>query len=76
MFEKIRSDFTGIEYDPSACVRIVNMRQLAAYMLHGVKLIDLYASRDFESGDPIMVGIVSKRDSADAYTKWLNYDLK
>lgn len=75
MIETITSDLTGIEYDPTVCVRIVNMKQLAAYMLHGVRLLDLYPSRDLKTNEPILVGIVSKRDSAEAYSKWLSYEL-
>ena len=75
MIDTIRSDTTGKEYVPSECVRIVNMKQLAAYMLHGVELLDFYASRDFKTDTPILVGIVNIKDSSEVYKKWRNFDL-
>lgn len=76
MKESITSETTGKTYCPSECIRLVNMKQLAAYMVYGVELQDIYASRDFKTNVPILVGIVKREDSKQAYEKWCNYELK
>lgn len=71
MKETIKSDVTGKVYCPSECVRLVNIRQLLFYMNHNVEILDIYPSKDFKSGDDVLVFIVSKKDSQDAYRKWM-----
>ena len=58
MKEYTKSDITNKVYCPEDCVRLVNMRQVAIYALNGVEILDFYASRDYKTGDPIMVAIV------------------
>lgn len=76
MKEEIKSDTTGKTYYPSECIRLVNMKQLAAYMTYGVELMDIYPSRDFKTNAPILVGVVKREDSKTAYQKWCSYELK
>ena len=33
--------------------------------------VDLYVSKDFNTGKPILVFLFSKSDTKDAYTEWL-----
>ena len=68
----VKSSFTGKSYDPSKCCRIVNMMQLAFYLDSGVELLDLYTSKDYKTNKPILVGVVDKTDSYDAYNSWCN----
>lgn len=70
----IKSETTGKVYCPSDVVRLVNMRQLLFYMVQGVEILDFYPSKDFKSGDDILVFIVDKKDSQEAYRKWMGYD--
>ena len=76
MKEIFKSDLTGKEYCPSDVVRVVNMKQTATYLLNGVEILDFYASRSFETGEPIMVAIFDKKQSQEAYKKWCNFELK
>lgn len=76
MKEMITSDTTGKTYCPQDCVRIVNPRQIAAYWLHGVEILDIYGSRDFKTNEPILVAIFNKKDSREAYEQWCGYTLK
>ena len=66
----IKSNFTGKSYDANNCCRIVNMLQLAFYMDNDVELLDLYVSKDYKTNKPILVGVVDKTDSYEAYKMW------
>lgn len=66
----VKSNFTGKSYDHSKCCRIVNMLQLAFYMENNVELLDLFVSKDHKTNKPILVGIVDKTDSYEAYKMW------
>ena len=68
----VKSNFTGKDYDPAKCCRIVNMMQLAFYMDNDVELLDLYVSKDYKTNKPMLVGIVSKTDSYEVYKIWCN----
>lgn len=70
MEEKVYSDFTRREYDPSKCIRLVNYRQLMFYMKEGVEILDLYPSKDFKTGQDVLVYIVNRAESREAYEKW------
>ena len=71
----VKSNFTGKTYDPTKAVRIINMQQLAAYMANGVELLDFYASRDYKTNKPILVGIVDREASKNAYDLWCKHEL-
>ena len=51
------------------------MSQLAAYMSYGVELLDLYVSRDYKTNRPILVGVVDREQSYEAYKKWCDHEL-
>lgn len=71
----IKSNFTKKIYDSDEVCRIINMSQLASYIDCGVELLDLYTSKDYNTGKPILVGVVGKQDSYEAYKKWCNHEL-
>lgn len=71
----VKSNFTGKTYDPNKCVRLINMTQLAAYMEYGVELLDLYTSKDYNSNKPILVAIVDREASKEAYDLWCKHEL-
>lgn len=73
---KVRSAFTKKEYETEKVCRIINMSQLAAYLEYGVELLDLYSSRDYKTNKPILVGVVDKQASYEAYDKWCNHELE
>lgn len=76
MKEKIVSQTTGLEYCPSDVVRIVNYKQAATYMTHGATLLDVYASRDFETHSPLLVFIFNRSDTHELYDLWCKHELK
>lgn len=71
----VKSNFTGKTYDPNKSIRIINMQQLAAYMANGIELLDLYASRDYTTNKPILVGIVDREESKELYDLWCKHEL-
>lgn len=71
----VKSNFTGKSYDPNKCCRILNMMQLAAYMDYGVELLDLYVSKDYKTKKPILIGVVDRENSYDAYQLWCEHKL-
>lgn len=74
MKEYVKSDTTGKTYYPSDVVRLINIRQLLYYMNLGVEILDFYPSKDFKTGEDILVFIVNKKDSQKAYRKWMGYE--
>ena len=71
----IKSKFTGKEYNTKDVCRIVNTLQLASYLEYGITLLDIYTSRNYETGKPILVGIVDKKESYEAYKLWCEHKL-
>lgn len=76
MKEKNISDTTGLVYDLSDMIRIVNSKQAAAYMMHGATLYDIYATNDYNTAEPILVFLFSKTETRDLYNLWLKHELK
>lgn len=66
-----RSDTTGKIYCAEDCIRILNIKQLIFYMLNGIEVLDFYPSKDFKTGENIMVFLVDKKASQKVYQKWL-----
>lgn len=73
--KQIKSIVTGKEYDPSKCVRIVNITQIAAYIENNIELLDIFPSKDNETGKRILVAVFDKEDSFEAYKAWCNHEL-
>ena len=76
MKEYITSDTTGRTYCPSDSIRLLNVRQLVFYMNHGVEILDFYPSKDFKTGEDVLVFIVDKKASQKVYKMWteMRYD--
>ena len=67
-----KSYTTGKIYDPNKTARLVNCKQVAFYMSKEVEILDFYPSNDFKTGEPLLVFIVDKTDSHEAYEEWLS----
>lgn len=70
----VKSNFTGKTYDPKKTIRILNAQQAAAYIKHGIVLLDLWLSKDKE-GKPILVFIFDKEESKEVYDLWCKHEL-
>ena len=71
----VTSEVTGITYNPKDVVRILNMRQCAAFCSYGCKIVDVYPSVDYKTGVPIMVVLFFKNDTKEAYDLWCKHEL-
>lgn len=74
--EFVVSEVTGKTYDTSKVVRILNVQQIIMYLKHGVELLDIYASEDFKTGKPVLVGLFDRAKSYEAYDLWCKHELK
>lgn len=75
MKDLVTSEVTGKTYDPSKVVRILNMKQAAAFCTQGCKIIDVYPSVDYKTGEPLMVILFLKEDTREAYDLWCKHEL-
>ena len=73
MAEKVTSQTTGKTYMPSKVVRIINVMQAAAYMMHGAELLDIYSSRDYITHRPKLVFIFDREATTPLYDAWCNH---
>jgi hypothetical protein len=65
------SKVTGKEYCPDECIRILSFKQIIYYYGKGIYPVDMFPSRDYKTGMPILVFMVKKEDSKEAYKEWL-----
>lgn len=63
--------FTNERYDVTKCRRIVNPKQAALYMKHGVYPVDIYIGYD-----NIIVYVFVDSQTKELYEQWINYSLK
>lgn len=75
MKEYVTSTVTGKTYALQDVVRILNTQQIIAYIKYGIELLDIYPSIS-NAGTPILVYIVNRADSKEAYDKWCKGELK
>lgn len=71
----VHSDVTGKYYIPSKVVRIVNILQSVAYLNNGAQLLDIYPSKDYKTGKPILVFIFNRQDTKNLYDLWCRHEL-
>ena len=72
MKEAMQSDRTGITYVPSDSIRILNIKQAGFYMENSATLLDVYPSKDFKTGDDIVVFVFDKSETFNLYKKWID----
>lgn len=75
MSDRIISQSTGKTYGANKVVRIVNSLQAATYMIHGAELLDVYPSRDFDTGKPLLVYIFDRKTTTTLYDAWCKHAL-
>lgn len=73
---KIKSNLGDFIYDNKDVVRIFNPKQRDLYLMNGIMPKDIYVSVDNKTDEKILVYIFLKEDTREAYSKWLNYELK
>lgn len=76
MKDYVVSETTGKKYYPSEVVRLVNIKQVIAYLKNEAELLDVYPSFDSKTGNPILVFIFSRKDTTRLYDLWCKHELK
>lgn len=63
----IQSEITGMYYEPANCCFIMNAKQTALYMKHGIRLLDVLVSKDDK-----LVYVFDKIESRELYRQWMD----
>lgn len=66
----VHSNVTGKDYDPSQVVRLVNLKQICAYLSMNKLPVDIYPSIDFKTNGPVLVVLFDRKSTKDAYDRW------
>lgn len=65
------STLTGEYYDENDAIRLVNTKQCAFYWgTKGIKPLSIYPSKDFKTGEDILVYMFSISKTQEAYKEW------
>lgn len=76
MEDYIYSKITGKQYAPTKVVRILNTRQVMAYLKMGVELLDMYVSVDRKTEAPLLVYLFDREKSKHAYDLWCKREIE
>lgn len=68
----IESSFRNKKYNSADAIRILNPKQAAFYWGNGCEPVDIYISKNFDTGDPIIVYIFLRTETKDSgvYDSW------
>lgn len=73
---EVKSNLGDFTYNSKDVVRIFNPKQRDLYLMNGIMPKDIYTSVDDKTDEKILVYIFLKEETREAYSKWLNYELK
>lgn len=74
MEQIIISNTTKNAYYPSKVCRIINPKQQEFYLKHELTVLDIYLSKDYTTGKPIVVMVFSKEQTKPYYEQWRNME--
>lgn len=75
MENKVKGKFSGKEYYASEAIRILDPAQAAAYWANDVEPLDIYPSKNFKTGAPIMVYVFRRNDTKEVFDLWCKHEL-
>jgi hypothetical protein len=77
MNNTVTSEYRNKKYQTTGTVRLLNQKQAAFYWSRGVEPLDIYLSKNFETGEPRIVYIFSREDTKELYlgTKLLSNEV-
>lgn len=64
------SPVTGIEYYPEDSIHIANPKQILFYLCKGLTIQDIFSSKNYTTGEKILVFTIDKKASQDVYDAW------
>lgn len=71
MAEIIKSALTGKTYKLSQVARIINIFQSTFYCANGIMPVDIYVSKDYATGKPLLVFLFDKLETKELYAQWI-----
>lgn len=68
----VQSSLRDKTYETKDAIRILNPKQAAFYWGNGCPLLDIYISKDYKTGEPVIVYIFNRDEtqSSGAYDAW------
>lgn len=66
------SPVTGITYCPEDSIHIANPKQVLFYLCKGLTIQDVFPSKNYTTGDKILVFTIDKKESQEMYKTWKN----
>ena len=69
-----KSSITGKYYNLFDSVRILNLKQVTAYIEHGVLPLHIYTSKD-DSGKSVLVFLFDREETKEVYDLWCKHEL-
>ena len=68
----IESNFRNTKYKDSDAIRILNQKQAAFYWGKGLEPLDIYPSKAFDTGEPVIVYVFSRSQTQETgvYDEW------
>lgn len=70
MNNTVTSEYRNKKYQTTGTVRLLNQKQAAFYWSRGVEPLDIYLSKNFDTGEPRIVYIFSREDTKELYEEW------
>lgn len=75
MENKVKGKFSGKEYYASEAIRILDPAQAAAYWVNDVIPLDIYPSKNWETGKPILVFVFKRNETKEVFDRWCKHEL-
>lgn len=69
-----KSRITGKYFNLFESVRILNLKQVTAYIDNGIMPLDIYTSRD-ENNKPVLVFLFDREETKKVYDLWCKHEL-
>lgn len=73
--EKVKGKFSNKLYYAHEAIRILDQVQAALYWANGVEPLDIYSSRDYNTGKALIVYVFRKDDTKELFDKWCKHEL-
>ena len=72
----IKARFSNREYKAKDCIKILDPFQAASYWCNGVEPVEIYPSRDYTTGKPLLVYVFKRDETKEVFDLWCKRELK
>ena len=69
------SKITNKRYDLFSIVKIINLKQIEAYIKNGATVLDIEIGENYKTGNPMVVFYFDRAETQDLYDKWCKHEL-